>query len=496
MLGTLALGFALGAGAYALVAPDPSARLTEFYALGAQGLAESYPREVAPGELMQVQLGIANHEGGPGHYRVEGHARLVSSWRRPGQSIGRRYALGGPATLRAAQHRRRPASRDPAVSQRRCDALPHAAAVGQCARTTTLTIATTNLARRPLFLLWGVLLLITMARASTSVVSAQGGAAGPRAAAGRPDALRRAAANARRYNRKLALALTLAPLIRLLSLSLPLTRFPQIAWYPIVAVPLFLAAWVVIRLLGISRQTLGLRVGSLPQQIMLIGGGLGLGAIEYAILKPAPLVSSLTPGSLWLPALSLIACTGLSEELISPRAAAAGGRTGAGPLGADVRGAAVRSAAHRLPVARRRCVCVRGRPAVRLYRALGGSIPGCVAGARPDEYHAVFDSAIPGAQPWRAGWRDAVGDYNRLGPGDPGDLHVVAARLDHARGGGALRADQRGPARAAPYGRATYTDLAQRTGLPARLLAEIEHGLRLPQPDQVQLISRALGAAA
>ena len=43
-----------------------------------------------------------------------------------------------------------------------------------------------------------------------------------------------------------ALALTLAPLIRVLSLSLPLFRFPQAAWYPIVAIPLLLAAWVII----------------------------------------------------------------------------------------------------------------------------------------------------------------------------------------------------------------------------------------------------------
>lgn len=87
VLGTLALALALGAGAYALVAPDPSARLTEFYALGAQGLAESYPREVAPGELMQVQLGIANHEGGPGHYRVEA------------RSAGQLLAQAGPIDL-------------------------------------------------------------------------------------------------------------------------------------------------------------------------------------------------------------------------------------------------------------------------------------------------------------------------------------------------------------------------------------------------------------
>src|SRR5262245_30322365 len=47
--------------------------------------------------------------------------------------------------------------------------------------------------------------------------------------------------------RRLILALTLAPLIRLLSLGLPLMRLPQLAWYPVVAVPLLMATWLIIR---------------------------------------------------------------------------------------------------------------------------------------------------------------------------------------------------------------------------------------------------------
>src|SRR5437870_4019837 len=42
---------------------------------------------------------------------------------------------------------------------------------------------------------------------------------------------------------RLLLTLTLAPLIRLLSLSLPLVNFPQVYWYLIVGGPLFLAAF-------------------------------------------------------------------------------------------------------------------------------------------------------------------------------------------------------------------------------------------------------------
>lgn len=44
---------------------------TSFYALGPDGLAENYPRDVAPGALMQVQLGIQNREGAVVAYRVE-----------------------------------------------------------------------------------------------------------------------------------------------------------------------------------------------------------------------------------------------------------------------------------------------------------------------------------------------------------------------------------------------------------------------------------------
>lgn len=44
---------------------------TAFYTLGVDHRAEQYPRQVAPGERMQVQLGIDNREGAPMRYRIE-----------------------------------------------------------------------------------------------------------------------------------------------------------------------------------------------------------------------------------------------------------------------------------------------------------------------------------------------------------------------------------------------------------------------------------------
>lgn len=44
---------------------------TEFYVLGAQGLAEDYPREVAVGQELQVTLGVRNNDSSTAFYRVE-----------------------------------------------------------------------------------------------------------------------------------------------------------------------------------------------------------------------------------------------------------------------------------------------------------------------------------------------------------------------------------------------------------------------------------------
>ena len=51
---------------------------------------------------------------------------------------------------------------------------------------------------------------------------------------------------------RLLLGLALAPLIRMLSLSLPLLRFPQLYWYLIISIPLFMAAALTVRVLGLE----------------------------------------------------------------------------------------------------------------------------------------------------------------------------------------------------------------------------------------------------
>ena len=115
---------------------------------------------------------------------------------------------------------------------------------------------------------------------------------------------------------ELLLMLAFAPLIRILSYALPLAGFPQVDWYFIVSLPLFVAVYLAARTLGYTRAEVGLRVGSLPFQLLVGLGGVAFGYVEYYILRPAPLAPSLQWQDIWLPALILLFSTGFFEELL------------------------------------------------------------------------------------------------------------------------------------------------------------------------------------
>ena len=133
--------------------------------------------------------------------------------------------------------------------------------------------------------------------------------------------------------RNLPLVLSLPPLTRLLSLALPLAELPRIDWYVAITAPGFVAAVLAARLLGVDRRGIGLTVGNLGGQIAVGLTGIAIGFLEYRILQPVPLDSELSLGVAWLPALILLTCTGLFEELIfrgllQPAAVGALGRFG------------------------------------------------------------------------------------------------------------------------------------------------------------------------
>lgn len=62
---------AIGALAYVVTAPKLSEKFTEFYILGASGMATDYPGQLKVGEEEAVILGIVNREHETLSYRVE-----------------------------------------------------------------------------------------------------------------------------------------------------------------------------------------------------------------------------------------------------------------------------------------------------------------------------------------------------------------------------------------------------------------------------------------
>ena len=117
-------------------------------------------------------------------------------------------------------------------------------------------------------------------------------------------------------NRKLLLALCLAPLTRIMSLSMPLAQFSPIYWYLIIYPPLFLAAWVAMRHLNFTASEIGLNARRFLLQLLVALSGVIFGVVEYFILRPEPLISELSWGEFLLPALVLLVGTGFTEEFI------------------------------------------------------------------------------------------------------------------------------------------------------------------------------------
>ncbi len=117
-------------------------------------------------------------------------------------------------------------------------------------------------------------------------------------------------------HRELLLSLALVPLVRIISLSMPLINIPQIWWYPIIYVPLLAAAVMVMFTLNYKVEQVGLTFGWLPLQLVIGLTGIAFGIAEYFILVPEAMVAELIWQEIWLPAVILLLGTGFVEEFI------------------------------------------------------------------------------------------------------------------------------------------------------------------------------------
>jgi uncharacterized protein len=118
--------------------------------------------------------------------------------------------------------------------------------------------------------------------------------------------------------RRILLALALLPLLRILSLAMPVEEAPRLAWYALVGAPVLLGAVLVTRIEGLSLRDVGLGVPRRPLiQVLVAVSGVPIGALVTVLRTP-----SFTDPSVSQPILAAAAAVavavfaGFTEELV------------------------------------------------------------------------------------------------------------------------------------------------------------------------------------
>lgn len=116
----------------------------------------------------------------------------------------------------------------------------------------------------------------------------------------------------------LFLALAIVPLIRILSLSMPLTHFAYIMWFLLISIPIFIAIFACMMLQRLSLKDVGItfpKAKDIPIEVGIVLLALPAGILEYRLLTPEPLLYELKPTFLIAPVLIMVIYTGFVEEL-------------------------------------------------------------------------------------------------------------------------------------------------------------------------------------
>ena len=111
-------------------------------------------------------------------------------------------------------------------------------------------------------------------------------------------------------------SMMILPMIRIIGLTIPLMQVTELYWFPVIAVPLFAASFVLMRSQRLTRKNVGLILGKIPIQLIISLSGVLLGFTEYLILRPNPLIFSFNLETVLFGALILIISTGFAEELL------------------------------------------------------------------------------------------------------------------------------------------------------------------------------------
>lgn len=125
-----------------------------------------------------------------------------------------------------------------------------------------------------------------------------------------------ASAMSRRGLRSLWLALTLAPLFRIVSIMIQMPEISRVYWYVIGSIPVLVGALSVMRVLGYRPRDVGWTFSSPVIQLLGIPLGIYLGILGYTILQTDTLATGISFSDTLFPAMVLVATTGIVEELV------------------------------------------------------------------------------------------------------------------------------------------------------------------------------------
>jgi membrane protease YdiL (CAAX protease family) len=112
------------------------------------------------------------------------------------------------------------------------------------------------------------------------------------------------------------LALGLVPITRIASLAIHPAGLSDIYRYVLVSIPILAGAIAVLKTLGYGWREAGIRTSEPVVQGLMILVGSGLGLLDFFILRPGGLNSSLSFQSTLVPAIVMMVSTGFVEELV------------------------------------------------------------------------------------------------------------------------------------------------------------------------------------
>jgi membrane protease YdiL (CAAX protease family) len=117
--------------------------------------------------------------------------------------------------------------------------------------------------------------------------------------------------------RNVWIAIGLAPLIRIISLALPvISQLSQYVWYMVISIPILIAVISIMRALRYTPDDVGLNTDKPVTQFLMLIGAIILGVAGYYFLRTTAWTTYFSAQSTLFPALVLIIFTGFLEELV------------------------------------------------------------------------------------------------------------------------------------------------------------------------------------